>query len=532
MSRARCPSTRTSSGATRSPKPSYDVVIVGGGGHGLATAYYLAKNHGITNIAVLEKGWLAGGNMARNTTIIRSNYLWDESAAIYEHSLKLWESLPEELDYDFLFSQRGVMNLAHTLRRRAREQSAGSSANQLNGVDAEWLDPRAGQGTLPDPQHQRQHPLPGAWAPPTSRAPASPSTTTSPGRFARKCRRAGRRPHPELRGHRLRQGRRPGRRRRDHPRHASPPARSALVRGRAQLACWPSMAGFRLPIQSHPLQALVSELHEPVHPTVVMSNHVHVYVSPGAQGRAGHGRRRRLLQRLRPARLVPRHRAPDGGRRRAVPDLRPGPRAADLGRHRGRHPGRLADRRAAPRSTNMFVNCGWGTGGFKATPGAGWTFAHTIATGEPHPLNAPFALERFDNRRPDRRARRRRRGPLSAPEDAHAADRLPLLRAARRDRVPLRRPGPRRLPGGPARARPTRNGPSTCSTATTPRAPSPSAGCTRAGCRQWFNVVRDTVTYDIQAVYRWASLPARPQSPHPPRDHHRTPPRTSTSITA
>jgi sarcosine oxidase subunit beta len=94
------------------PKSSYDAVIVGGGGHGLATAYFLAKNHGMTNIAVLEKGWLAGGNMARNTTIIRSNYLWDESAAIYEHALKLWEILPEELEYDFLFSQRGVMNLA------------------------------------------------------------------------------------------------------------------------------------------------------------------------------------------------------------------------------------------------------------------------------------------------------------------------------------------------------------------------------------------------------------------------------------
>ncbi|HUR03363.1 MAG TPA: FAD-dependent oxidoreductase, partial [Nonomuraea sp.] len=87
------------------PRPAYDVVIVGGGGHGLATAYYLARNHGITNVAVLEKGWLAGGNMARNTTIIRSNYLWDESAAIYEHSLKLWEGLSEELDYDILLSQ-------------------------------------------------------------------------------------------------------------------------------------------------------------------------------------------------------------------------------------------------------------------------------------------------------------------------------------------------------------------------------------------------------------------------------------------
>src|SRR5687767_7370283 len=125
---------------TVKPKKAYDAVIVGGGGHGLATAYYLAKIHGLTNIAVLERGWLAGGNMARNTTIIRSNYLWDESAAIYEHSLKLWESLEAELDYDVLFSQRGVVNLAHSLPD-VREGMRRVNANQLNGVDAQWLTP-------------------------------------------------------------------------------------------------------------------------------------------------------------------------------------------------------------------------------------------------------------------------------------------------------------------------------------------------------------------------------------------------------
>src|SRR5438128_3856739 len=125
---------------SRKPKRAYDVIIIGGGGHGLATAYYLARNHGLTNVAVGEKGLLACGNVARNTTIIRSNYLWDESAAIYEHSLRLWEGLAAELDYDILFSQRGVLNLAHNVSD-VREGVRRVNANRLSGGDAEWLTP-------------------------------------------------------------------------------------------------------------------------------------------------------------------------------------------------------------------------------------------------------------------------------------------------------------------------------------------------------------------------------------------------------
>ncbi|MGA8400700.1 MAG: FAD-dependent oxidoreductase, partial [Stellaceae bacterium] len=123
-----------------SPKPRYRVVIIGGGGHGLATAYYLAKEHGVRDVAVLEKGAIGLGNTGRNTTIIRSNYLWDESARLYEHSLKLWEGLSRELNFNLMLSQRGVLNLAHTLAD-VREGVRRVNANRLNGIDAEWLGP-------------------------------------------------------------------------------------------------------------------------------------------------------------------------------------------------------------------------------------------------------------------------------------------------------------------------------------------------------------------------------------------------------
>lgn len=273
------------------PKSSYDVVIVGGGGHGLATAYYLAKNHGITNVAILERGWLGGGNMARNTTIIRSNYLWDESAGIYEHSLKLWEQLPEELEYDFLFSQRGVMNLAHTLQD-VRESVRRVNANKLNGVDAEWIGPDQVKELCPilNTSEDIRYPVMGATFQPRAGIAKHDHVAWA---FARKADAMGVDiiQNCEVTGF-VKDGDRVV---------AVETSRGRINAGKVALAAaghssvLAEMAGFPLPIQSHPLQALVSELHELVHPTVVMSNHVHVYVSPSAQGRTGYGRWRRRL---------------------------------------------------------------------------------------------------------------------------------------------------------------------------------------------------------------------------------------------
>ena len=137
------------------------MVIVGGGGHGLATAYYLAKEHGVRNIAVLEKGWIGGGNTARNTTIVRSNYLWDESAALYEKAMKLWEGLSQDLNYNVMFSQRGVMNLAHTLQD-VRDTERRVNANRLNGVDAEFLTPAQIKEIVPTINLNSRYPVLGA----------------------------------------------------------------------------------------------------------------------------------------------------------------------------------------------------------------------------------------------------------------------------------------------------------------------------------------------------------------------------------
>ncbi|HEY0577836.1 MAG TPA: sarcosine oxidase subunit beta family protein [Pseudonocardia sp.] len=373
-----------------SPKPSYDVIIVGAGGHGLATAYYLAQHHGVRKVAVLEKGWLAGGNMARNTTIIRSNYLWDESAAIYEQALRLWEGLPAELDYDFLFSQRGVLNLAHTLHD-VRESMRRVYANQLNGVDGEWLDAAEVHKVCPilNVSPDVRYPvLGGTWQPRAGIAKHDHVAWA----FARKADALGVDliQNCEVTGF-LRTG--------DQVTGVQT-SLGPIRAGRVGMAAaghssvLTDTVGLRLPIQSHPLQALVSELLEPVHPTVVMSNHVHVYVSQAHKGELVMG-----------AGIDPYNSYGQRGSAHVIEEQMAA--AVELfpifaRAHMIRSWAGIVD--VTPDASpiisptpleNLFINCGWGTGGFKATPAVGSVFADLLATGTPNPLAAPFGLDRF-----------------------------------------------------------------------------------------------------------------------------------------
>jgi sarcosine oxidase subunit beta len=372
------------------PKSSYDVVIVGGGGHGLSTAYYLAKNHGITDVCVVEKGWLAGGNMARNTTIIRSNYLWDESATIYEHSLKLWEGLEEELGTELQFSQRGVMNLAHDLGD-ARSSVRRVEANRLNGVDAEWLTAEEVAAFCPIVNIS-----------PDVRYPVLGATLQRRGGVARHDKVAWGYAtaasnlgvdiveHSEVTGFvRGPGGRVEGVETTQGTIRAS---RTALVAA-GHTSVLAAMVGLRLPLQSHPLQALVSALYEPILDCVVMSNAVHVYVSQADKGElvmgAGIDAYNGYAQRG--SFHVIEHQMA------AALELFPIFEHASLLRTWAGIVDVCPDASPIVGPTpieGLFLNCGWGTGGFKATPGSGWAFAELIAAGASE-LARPYGLDRF-----------------------------------------------------------------------------------------------------------------------------------------
>ncbi|MEH6652042.1 MAG: sarcosine oxidase subunit beta family protein [Motiliproteus sp.] len=373
------------------PKKKYDVVIVGGGGHGLATAYYLAKEHNITNIAVLEKGYLGGGNTARNTTIVRSNYLWDEAAHLYEHAMKLWEGLSQDLNYNVMFSQRGVLNLGHTLQDM-RDIERRVNANRLNGIDGEVLDTQQVSEIVPimDCSGNTRFPVMGAsWQP---RAGVARHDAVAWG-FARAADQLGvdliqqcevidiltedgaaigveTKQHGTIKADRI----------------------GCVVAGNSSVLA--KMAGFSLPLESHPLQALVSEPIKPILDTVVMSNHVHGYVSQsdkgdlvigaGIDGYTGYGQRGSYS--------TIEHTV------QAIVELFPMFSRVRMNRQWGGIVDTCPDACPIISDTpveNLFFNCGWGTGGFKATPGSGNVFAATLAKGEAHELAKPFSMFRF-----------------------------------------------------------------------------------------------------------------------------------------
>ena len=377
-------------GLSTTPKDSYDAVIIGGGGHGLATAYYMAKEHGMTNIAVIEKGWIGGGNAGRNTTIIRSNYLYDESAAIYDHALNLWKTLGRELNYNIMMSHRGVLNVAHdegearTIKRRVE-------ANRLNGIEAEWLDAKQVKEFCPpvNISPDVRYPILGGSL---QRSGGSNRHDAVVWAFARAAHQLGvdivqqcevtgfKIEGDQIAGLSTTKG------------DIKTPKVASVVAGHSSVMA--KMADIKLPIESHPLQALVSEPVKPIMPCVLMSNQVHVYVSQSDKGGmvigAGIDPYCSYSQR--------------GGfniieeQMAAVMELFPMMSRLRMVRQWGGIVDVCPD--ASPLITKtpvkgFYINAGWGTGGWKATPGSGHVFADLFANDEPNDIAAPFTMERF-----------------------------------------------------------------------------------------------------------------------------------------
>jgi sarcosine oxidase subunit beta len=374
----------------RSPEPKreYDVVVIGAGGHGLATAYYLAKEHGVRNIAVVERGYLGGGNTARNTTIVRSNYLWDESTALYEKAMKLWEGLSQDINYNVMFSQRGVMNLGHSLQDM-RDIERRVTANRLNGVDGEVVSPAQIKEMIPFINLNTRYPVLGASL--QRRGGVARHDAVAWG-FARAADALGVDiiQQCEVTGIRREGGAVVGV---DTAKGFIKAKKVAIVAaGHSSVVA--DMAGIRLPIECRPLQALVSEPLKPIFPNVVMSNAIHAYISQSDKGDLvigagvdqydGYGQRgsyhtiEHTLQAI--VEMFPlfsrvRMNRQWGGIVDISPDACP---IIGLTPVKG-----------------LYINCGWGTGGFKATPGSGWVMAHTVAQDRPHALNEALCLDRF-----------------------------------------------------------------------------------------------------------------------------------------
>ncbi|MEL6582702.1 MAG: sarcosine oxidase subunit beta family protein [Pseudomonadota bacterium] len=371
------------------PKAEYDAVIVGAGGHGLATAYYLAKNHGVRKVAVLEKGWLGGGNTGRNTTIIRSNYLQPPSMAIYEKARSLYETLSQDLNFNIMFSPRGVLMLGQT-EHEMRAWKRTYHANRLVGIESEMVTPRRVKEIVPiiNLDGPRYPVLGGLWQPRggTARHDAvawgyARAAADLGVDIIQKCEVTGvDRDAEGVTGVQTTKG----------------PIRTKklciVVAGHSGVMA--DMAGFRLPVESVALQALVSEPIKPAMDCVVMANTVHGYMSQSDKGEMVIGggadgfnnyTQRGSYQHIEET-------------LRALIETFPMLSRLKMLRQWGGIVDMTGDRSPIIAKTpvpGIFINCGWGTGGFKAIPGSGWATAEMVAKGEPGALAAPFSLERF-----------------------------------------------------------------------------------------------------------------------------------------
>ena len=371
-----------------SPKAEYDVVIVGAGGHGLATAYYLAKNHGVTNVAVVEKGWLGGGNTGRNTTIIRSNYLQDASAAIFEKSRSLYEDLSQQLNFNIMFSPRGVLMLAQT-EHELRAWKRTAHANRLAGIESEMVDPAGVKKHCPiiNLDGPRYPILGGLWQPRggTARHDAvawgyARAASDLGVDIIQQCEVTGiDRDGDQVTGVQTSKGAIKCRK------------LCGVVAGSSGVLA--DMAGFRLPVESVALQALVSEPVKPLMDIVVMANTVHGYMSQSDKGEMVIGggadgfnnyTQRGSFQHIEET-------------VRALIETFPVISRLKMLRQWGGIVDMTGDRSPIISTTpvqGMFINCGWGTGGFKAIPGSGWATAELVAKGASD-LAGPFSLDRF-----------------------------------------------------------------------------------------------------------------------------------------
>jgi len=373
------------------PKPHYDVIIIGGGGHGLATAYYLAKEHGINNVAVLEKGWIGGGNTGRNTTIVRSNYRLEGNAHFYELSLKLWEGLSQDLNYNVMFSPRGVINLLHNDGQIDAALRRGN-AMRMNGIDAEWLSPEEIKRRVPmlDLNGGGRFPVLGGLIQPRGGTARHDAVAWGYARGAdahgvdiiQNC---------EVTAI-LRDGDRVIGVETTRGRITADKIGTAVAGHTSHVA---EMAGLRLPIESHILQAMVSEPVKPCIDTVVTSGSGHMYISQSDKGELVFGGDLEFHNSYAQRGNFPRLEQVTQN----ILTLFPAFSRLRLMRSWGGIMDMTMDGSPIISKTpldNFYINGGWCYGGFKATPGSGYVFAHTIAQDRPHPVNEALSLSRFE----------------------------------------------------------------------------------------------------------------------------------------